>query len=331
MCEGLEVVVSKFGASPDRRFAGYMEAHLGMTIMEMCECECAEILDPMTYKQFTAFVSVPALLRANPSGGGAAGALLRQLATVPGPPCPLPHCSKQMAIHRYLMPPFPRVLAVSLTYDGMGGGGFDGALLAGVFAHLDAEIELQQAYKGIATSMPAVLVGMLGCSPVVHAHGAGRYVGFFNEGGREWCCFDDTVRAPHPSPHGTPASDAACAHASPTAGPIHAAALTPTRRVALRAVDERRRRRLGGGRGALRLVSDPAIGAPLPAARTARPARLRPRAACAAPVGVKPLHLGGHQGESAASLLTAVPSTATTPQPYLHDRLLLHYRFHGGT
>ena len=39
------MVVGKFCASPDRRFAGCVEQLLGMNIMEMCECKAEIFLD----------------------------------------------------------------------------------------------------------------------------------------------------------------------------------------------------------------------------------------------------------------------------------------------
>jgi len=95
-----------------------------------------------------------------------------------------------MSINRYLMQPYPRVLAVSLTYDGMGAAASDGAVLAALFGRLELELDLQQTYKGIAHPMRASVVGLLG-SAQVNPAGPPRYVGFFCEGAREWSCFDD--------------------------------------------------------------------------------------------------------------------------------------------
>ena len=202
-CEALEVVVGKFCASPDRRFAGCVEQLLGMNIMEMCECKaeifldggsrraCGEMLEPMTYKQSACFVSVPALLGAQP---GQPGSLLHQLSTAAGPNCPLPNCAKQMVIQRYLMQPTPQVLAVSFTYDSMGDAAYEPNVLGAVFARVETHFDLQRTYKGVAQPTMANLVGMLCCTQGVPTP---RYSAFFFDGtARQWCMFDDASNTP---------------------------------------------------------------------------------------------------------------------------------------
>lgn len=190
-CEALEVVVGKFCASPDRRFAGCVEHLLGINIMEMCECSCGEMLEPMTYKQSACFVSVPALLGAQP---GQPGSLLHQLSTAIGPSCPLPNCAKQMSIQRYLMQPTPQVLAVSFTYDSMGGAAYEPNVLSAVFARVETQFDLQQTYKGVAQPMMVQLVGMLCCAQGVPTP---RYSAFFFDAtARQWCSLDDSTYSP---------------------------------------------------------------------------------------------------------------------------------------
>jgi len=157
----------------------------------MCECSCGEMLEPMTYKQSACFVSVPALLGAQP---GQPGSLLHQLSTAIGPSCPLPNCAKQMSIQRYLMQPTPQVLAVSFTYDSMGGAAYEPNVLSAVFARVETQFDLQQTYKGVAQPMMVQLVGMLCCAQGVPTP---RYSAFFFDGtARQWCSLDDSSYSP---------------------------------------------------------------------------------------------------------------------------------------
>ena len=193
-CEALEVVVSKFCASPDRRFAGCVEQLFGINIMEMCECSapCGEMLEPMTYKQSACFVSVPALLGAQ--SGQPGSSLLHQLSSAIGPGCPLPNCAKQMSIQRYLMQPTPQVLAVSFTYDSMGGAAYEANVLSALFARVETQFDLQQTYKGVSQPMMVQLVGMLCCAQGVPTP---RYSAFFFDAtARQWCSLDDSSYSP---------------------------------------------------------------------------------------------------------------------------------------
>ena len=164
-----------------------------MSIMEMCECEgpCGEMLEPMTYKQSAAFVSVPTMLGAQP---GQPGSLLQQLSTAVGPNCPLPSCPKQMCIQRYLMQPMPQVIGISLTYDSMGAAAFDSNILSAVFSRVETEFDLQTTYKGVAQPTVAKLVGMLYYkqdSP------SAKYGGFFLDAvGGQWVTFDEATASP---------------------------------------------------------------------------------------------------------------------------------------
>jgi len=176
-CEALEVVIGKFCASTDRRFAGCVEQLFGMSIMEMCECNyngCGEMLEPMTYKQSASFVSVPTLLGLQ---SGVPGTIAQQLATALGPNCPVPTCKKQMGIQRYLMQPVPQVMSISFTYEGMGATSFGGDILGALLPKAEMQLDLQQTYKGVSQPVVGSLIGMLVCA---QGDGAGpRYSGFF--------------------------------------------------------------------------------------------------------------------------------------------------------
>ena len=187
-CEALEVVIGKFCASSDRRFAGCVEQLFGMSIMEMCECgwnQCGEMLEPMTYKQSASFVSVSTLLGLE---SGVPGTITQQLATALGPNCPVISCGKQMDIQRYLMQPVPQVMSISFTYEGMSITSYASDILSALLQKVEMLLDLQQTYKGVPQPMMGSLVGMLVC-----AQGAGAgplYSGFFyDDSARQWSSF----------------------------------------------------------------------------------------------------------------------------------------------
>jgi len=88
------------------------------------------------------------------------------------------------------MQPYPAVLAISLTYEGMLGA-ITPAILGALFARVETSLDLRRAYKGITQSLVGNLLGLLGSTKAEGGAGRGaRYCGIFREGS-EWSCFDD--------------------------------------------------------------------------------------------------------------------------------------------
>jgi len=158
-CEAFEGLLAMFTESSDQRFVSTIERHCTMSIMEMCECSCDEMLEPLHYKQTAAYVSVPLLLTAASSGDTSAG-LAGQLASSAGPLCPTANCARDMKILRYLMPQMPSLLIICLSWDQTAA---QSNVIQAVLAAVPQTIDLQAAFKSVPQPATASLRGAL-CS-----------------------------------------------------------------------------------------------------------------------------------------------------------------------
>jgi hypothetical protein len=156
-CEAFEGMLAMFTESSDQRFVSCVERHCSMSIMEMCECTCDEMLEPLHYKQSAAYVSVPLLLSAPP---GEAGVLASQLASSIGPTCPTANCGNRMRIQRYLMPPMPNLLAVGLAWDQTP---VQPNTIHALLSNVELTFDLQNAFRSVPQPATASIRGVL-CS-----------------------------------------------------------------------------------------------------------------------------------------------------------------------
>ena len=170
--EAFEALVGLFTESADQRFVSCVERHFSMSIMEMCECTCDEMLEPLHYRQSTAYVSVPLLLQQLASGPAtAAGALTSQLASSAGPLCPTYNCGQRMQVGRYLMQPMPGLLPVGLSWETVPPAP---PVVHQLLRALPTSIDLQHAFKSAPQPATATLRGVL-CSS---KNGAGACASF---------------------------------------------------------------------------------------------------------------------------------------------------------
>jgi len=161
--EAFEALVALFTESADQRFVATVERHCAMSIMEMCECSCDEMLEPLHYKQAAAYVSVPLLLHQLSAGqADVACTLTAQLASTAGPLCPTANCGNHMTILRYLMPPMPGLLPVGLSWESAPA---QPATVHQLLAALPTTIDLQSAFKSTPQPATASLRGVLCGAP----------------------------------------------------------------------------------------------------------------------------------------------------------------------
>ena len=145
-----------FTESSDQRFVACVERHCSMSIMEMCECSCDEMLEPLHYKQCAAYVSVPLLLNAPPSEGG--GVLASQLASSVGPLCPTANCGARMRIQRYLMSPMPSLLTVGLAWDSTP---CQPNAIHALLSSVELSFDLQRAFRSVPQPATVSIRGLL--------------------------------------------------------------------------------------------------------------------------------------------------------------------------
>uniref|UniRef100_A0A7S3RZ30 RanBP2-type domain-containing protein n=1 Tax=Emiliania huxleyi TaxID=2903 RepID=A0A7S3RZ30_EMIHU len=148
--ECFEAALSVLSEANDQRFVSCLEQHFRMGIMEMCECTCGELLEPMSYKQCATYVSVPTVLMREGTS------LTSQLATVVGPGCPVANCGSRMHIQRYLMQPMPSVITVALVWDAAVASD-----VGAVLQRVELQLEVHRAFKGITSNVQASLRGMM--------------------------------------------------------------------------------------------------------------------------------------------------------------------------
>jgi len=156
-CEAFEGMLAMFTESADQRFVACVERHCSMSIMEMCECSCDEMLEPLHYKQSAAYVSVPLLLNAPPGEGNV---LASQLASSVGPLCPTANCGNRMRILRYMMSPMPNLLTVGLAWDSTP---VQPNAIHALLACVELSFDLQNAFKSVPQPATASIRGVL-CS-----------------------------------------------------------------------------------------------------------------------------------------------------------------------
>jgi len=154
-CEAFEGMLAMFTESSDQRFVACVERHCSMSIMEMCECSCDEMLEPLHYKQSAAYVSVPLLLNALPAEGGV---LASQLASSIGPLCPTANCGNRMRILRYLMSPMPNLLTVGLAWDSTPA---QPNAIHALLSSIELSFDLQHAFKSVPQPASASIRGVL--------------------------------------------------------------------------------------------------------------------------------------------------------------------------
>jgi len=218
--ETFEATLGVLSESADGQFLSCLEHNFRMSVMEMCECTCGELLEPMQYKQCATYVSVPLLL------AGPAGSLTAQLSTSSGPDCPVVNCGTRMQIQRYLMQPVPTLLTIALVWDPTTPGD-----IAGVLQRIEQQMDVTRAFKGVAQPRSAILRGLM-CQ-----HGARYCAFFFDTTMRNWMWFDDAVRTPMGSDWAEVAAKCALSRYQPsflfysvqaTCMPVQAAAPSPT-------------------------------------------------------------------------------------------------------
>ena len=157
--EAFESLVAIFTESADQRFVACVERHFSMAVMEMCECMCDEMLEPLHYNQAAAYVSVPLLLEHARTGGvDASSALTSQLASSSGPLCPTANCGQRMKILRYLMQPMPSLLIIGLSWESTPA---IPTSIHQLFSAIPATIDLQSAFKSTPQPATATLRGLL--------------------------------------------------------------------------------------------------------------------------------------------------------------------------
>ena len=177
--DAYEAMLSMFTESADQRFVACVERHTSMSIMEMCECTCDEMLEPLHYKQPVAAISVPVVLGSLADGGGAS-AIISQLAACPGPLCPTANCGNRMKILRYLMPPMPAAFSIGLTWDSAPP---QSNTIHSLLSSVPTTIDLQQAFKSVPQPATASLRGLL-CAQgaAFHSFGYDPAVGWLHWG-----------------------------------------------------------------------------------------------------------------------------------------------------
>uniref|UniRef100_A0A7S2BVN0 USP domain-containing protein n=1 Tax=Haptolina brevifila TaxID=156173 RepID=A0A7S2BVN0_9EUKA len=156
-CEAFEALLGMFTESSDQRFVSTVERHCTMSIMEMCECSCDEMLEPLSYKQTAAYVSVPLLLN---SSSDPSGSLVAQLASAAGPLCPTANCGNRMKIMRYLMPAMPNLINICFSW---GQTTAQPSVTQTLLAAVPQTIDLQHAFKSVPQPATASVRGLL-CS-----------------------------------------------------------------------------------------------------------------------------------------------------------------------
>ena len=184
--EMFETVLTKFCEARDSSFVSNVEKLLNIGVLEMCECECGEMLEPMSYKNFATAVSVAQIV-GNAPAAGQPSSLVTQLGQAAGPACPSAACGSRMSIVRYLMPPVPGWMCVALQYPPRSGPP-ESADISTLLQRVDLEVDLQRAFRGVLTPLKMSLRGVL-CSA------ATRCSAYFlsKEGATQgsWVCFDD--------------------------------------------------------------------------------------------------------------------------------------------
>lgn len=129
--------------------------------MEMCECTCDEMLEPLHYKSSVSTISVPLLLGAQGTGSEAGAiSLASQLASAIGPRCPTANCGNRMRIQRYLMSPMPNMLSVGLAWDSTSA---QSNTIHALLTNVELSIDLQSAFRSVPQPATATIRGVL-CS-----------------------------------------------------------------------------------------------------------------------------------------------------------------------
>jgi len=155
-----EAALSVLFDSADARFVACLEGHFRMSIMEMCECSCGELLKPVSYTQCASYASVSLVTRDGAS-------LTTHLSTAAGPDCPVATCGSRMRIQRYLMQPMPAFLTVALVRDPL-----YPAEACALLDRVELTMEVHRAFKGVSASTQAVLAGLI-------CRNGPRHCGFF--------------------------------------------------------------------------------------------------------------------------------------------------------
>jgi len=206
--EAFEAALSLLADSSDPRLVSVIDANFRLSLIEMCECTCGELLEPISYKQLASYVSVPMLLSSPVAPG--TSALTAQLSSLQGPECPVANCSARMQIQRYLMLPMPQVLTVALVWDAPPSEASAVGDIATVLQRIELQIDVQRAFKGVTQPTTATLRGMM-CQ-----HGS-RYCAFFYDGvQRTWQWFDDSTVQPVGDDWATVASKCSLSHYVPS-------------------------------------------------------------------------------------------------------------------
>lgn len=161
--ECFEAALSVLSEANDPRFVCLIETHFRSHVMEMCECSCGELLEPMSYRQCATYVSVPLALQRDRSS------LTAQLSTVVGPDCPVASCGTRMHIQRYLMQPMPTVITLALVWDVA-----TASDIGAVLRRIELQMEVHRAFKGITSNVTASLRGMM-------CKSGSQHCGFFLE------------------------------------------------------------------------------------------------------------------------------------------------------
>lgn len=147
--------------------------------MEMCECKCDEVLEPMHYKQSCAYVSVPQMIT---NEAGERSGMVEQIASAVGPVCPTANCSSLMKIQRYLSSPPPVLVCVGLVWESVEA---QASTIKSVLNNIQQSIDIHKAFHGVTQPMTASLQAII-CTF------ESRFCCFFCLANKGWRLFDDT-------------------------------------------------------------------------------------------------------------------------------------------
>ena len=173
--EAYEAMISAMHATADTRFVSCIEQFFSISLTEMCECVCDEMLEPMQHKHACTYVSIAQLLRAQPNSPGS---FVDLIGSGSGPICPQANCSAVMKIQRYLMSPTPVLISIGLVWDDVdiAQPNANQVLLRQITPHLD----MQRAFRGVREPSSAALKAVLCASD-------DRLLSFVNDAQGSWC------------------------------------------------------------------------------------------------------------------------------------------------
>jgi len=187
--EYFEAALSVLSESGDAGLVDAVTRHFRARVSEVCECACGQLLlEPMGYHQCSFFVCGSLLLQAE--GGSLAG----HLRTALGPSCPMPNCSLQTLLRRYVVQPLPSVITVAIVWDVEPlAEATAGEAARTILSRVDLSIEVPCAFEGglpEGAHSRALLLGLV-------CRASEGWCGFFlDDEKRVWQWFDQSSSAP---------------------------------------------------------------------------------------------------------------------------------------